>query len=87
MTSDRVADWMAHLGAERVDRFHLPGIDAVNLLLYQGLGSGGAASLRFDPQGKAIGQQLLDMPVSLPVELLDHPALRPVREVVRARSE
>ncbi len=86
VTTGRVADWMAHLGAEKVDRFHLPGIDAVNLLLYEGLGSGGAASLRFDPQGKALGQQLLDMPVSVPVELLDHPEVKPIPEVITARS-
>lgn len=78
LTADRVARHLAHLGAERVTRYELPGIDAMNFLLVGGLGAGGTASLRFDPQGKAVAQQLLDMPVDLPVALVDHPEVRPV---------
>lgn len=78
LTSDVVARWLSHLGAEQVDRYELPGIDAVNFLLRGGLGSGGTASLRFDPQGKAIAQQLLDIPIGVPEHLSRHPALKPV---------
>lgn len=77
LTVERVGDHLAHLGAEQVERFDLPGIWAVNFLLRGGLGAGGTASLRFDPQGKAIAQQLLDMDIPIPVPLSDHPALRP----------
>ena len=73
----RVADWLAHLGAVEVRRFDLPGIDAVNYLLLGGLGDGGTASLRFDPQGKAVAQQLLDMPVLVPPDIAGHPGIRP----------
>jgi hypothetical protein len=76
VSADGVARWLSHLGAERVDRFELPGIDAVNFLLTGGLGAGGTASLRIDPQGKAVAQQLLDMPIRLSRDLQDHPALR-----------
>ena len=69
-----VGEWLSHLGSTSVERFDLPGIDAVNYLLHGGLGSGGTASLRFDPQGKAIAQQLLDMPVTVPPTVRDHPA-------------
>lgn len=86
VTTDAVADWLSHLGPERVERFDLPGIDAVNLLLHRGLGASGAASLRMDAQGKAVAQQLLDMPVALPRHLLDHPALREVPELLEARA-
>ena len=86
LTVEAVGGWLAHLGADHVERFNLPGINAVNFLLHGGLGAGGTASLRFDPQGKAVAQQLLDMPVRLPVDLLHHPALRLVPEVVQARS-
>ncbi len=86
LTSERVGHWLEHLGAGSVERYRLPGINAVNLVLTGGLGSGGTASLRFDPQGKAVAQQLLDMPVSIPVEMLDHPALRVVPEVLRVRA-
>lgn len=76
VTVDSVSGWLAHLGSEKVERFELPGIDAVNFLLTGALGAGGTASLRFDPQGKAVAQQLLDMPVRLDEHLADHPALR-----------
>jgi hypothetical protein len=74
--ADRVATHLAHLGANSVTRYELSGIHAVNFLLAGGLGAGGTASLRFDPQGKAVAQQLLDMEVELPTNLANHPALR-----------
>lgn len=76
LTVDRVANHLAHLGAEEVQRFELPGIHAVNFVLRGGLGAGGTASLRFDPQGKAIAQQLLDMEIAIPASLADHTSLR-----------
>jgi hypothetical protein len=76
LDADRVATHLAHLGAESVIRFELPGIQAVNFLLRGGLGAGGTASLRFDPQGKAVAQQLLDLEIDLPIGLATHPALR-----------
>ncbi len=76
LTTETVADWLAHLGATSIQRFELPGIDAVNFLLRDGLGTASAASLRFDPQGKAVAQQLLDMPVRIPAAWRDHPAFR-----------
>jgi hypothetical protein len=76
LTVDRVSSHLAHLGAESVTRYELPGIQAVNFLLAGGLGAGGTASLRFDPQGKALAQQLLDVSVEVPRDLTSHPALR-----------
>jgi hypothetical protein len=78
LTAARVAGHLAHLGAKQVRRYVLPGIDALNFMLEEGLGAGGTASLRFDPQGKAVAQQLLDMEIDLPSELAEHPALREV---------
>ena len=69
VTAERAAEWLAHLGASSVDRYELPGIHAVNLLFKDGLGDGGTASLRFDPQGKAVAQQLLELPVTVPAAL------------------
>lgn len=86
VTSSRVAAYLSHLGAEKVERYLLEGVDAVNFLLTGGLGAGGTASLRFDPQGKAIAQQLLDMTVSLPIDMLDHDALREIPELSVARQ-
>ncbi|MFZ0014075.1 MAG: terpene utilization protein AtuA, partial [Acidimicrobiia bacterium] len=76
LTESRVATFLAHLGSTSVERFELPGIQAVNFLLSGGLGAGGTASLRFDPQGKAVAQQLLDIDIEIPSRLEGHPALR-----------
>jgi hypothetical protein len=70
VTPQTVAAYFAHLLADgttaRVERFHLPGIDAMNFVLYGALAGGGPASPRFDPLGKGFGQMLLDMPVLVP---------------------
>ena len=55
-----------------VKLYALPGLDAFNLMLEQALGGGGIASLRIDPQGKAMAQQLLDMPIQVPAEMAKH---------------
>ena len=53
----------------QVKRYAVPGIDAVNFLLFEALDGGGTASMRLDPLGKGMGQILLDMPVDVPAEL------------------
>ena len=78
LTAARVEGHLVHLGAREVRRYVLPGIDALNFTLVGGLGAGGTASLRFDPQGKALAQQLLDMEIDLPSEFAEHPAMREV---------
>ncbi|MGT2552395.1 acyclic terpene utilization AtuA family protein [Acinetobacter geminorum] len=73
LTEQAVASYMQHvLDAEkgRVIRYELPGLNALNFILENALGGGGVASLRIDPQGKAFAQQLLDMPVKVPANLL-----------------
>nr|CAB3262767.1 uncharacterized protein LOC100182932 [Phallusia mammillata] len=65
LTAANVEEYFKHLfekNAEKplVERFELPGINGFNFLLKNCLGGGGVASLRMDPQGKALGQMLLD---------------------------
>ena len=55
----------------KVIRNYLPAMNAMNFMLENALGGGGIASLRIDPQGKAFAQQLLDMPVKVPAQLLE----------------
>jgi Acyclic terpene utilisation family protein AtuA len=86
VTASRVSDYLCHFGASAVDRFVLPGSHSVNFVLYRALGGGGTSSLRIDPQGKAAAQQLLDLPIRVPVEMLAHPGLRTVPEVEAARK-
>lgn len=70
ITAARVADWFAHLADGPVTRFPWPGLNAFNFVLERALGGGGVASLRYDPQGKAYAQMLLDMPISVPAAWL-----------------
>ena len=68
-----VARWYAHwFGPDggQVRRFLLPGPNALNLLLDGALGGGCNVSLSFDPFGKSLAQELLDLPVAVPRSLL-----------------
>jgi hypothetical protein len=71
ITPEVVARYFAHLitGPGRVDRYVLPGIAAMNLVLHDVLAGGGPASPRFDPLGKGMAQMLLDMPVRVPASV------------------
>ena len=74
LTEANVGEYMKHVfdgDAHQVERYELPGLNALNFLLIDALGGGGVASLRIDPQGKAFAQQLLDMPVKVPAHLID----------------
>ncbi|MDA7416007.1 DUF1446 domain-containing protein [Xenophilus arseniciresistens] len=66
LTPEAVQAWFAHLVHGRVERFHLPGIHAMNFVMHDALDGGGPASTRMDPLGKGMGQILLDMPVRVP---------------------
>lgn len=63
LTADQVGAYLNHLGADRVERFSLPGSRSLNFLLHGALRGGGMANLRFDAQGKAVAQMLLDLPL------------------------
>ncbi len=68
VTCDRVAAWFEHYLEGEVTRFDWPGLGGFNFLMDEALGGGGVASLRHDPQGKALAQILLDLPVDVPAE-------------------
>jgi hypothetical protein len=66
LTPERVKTWFVHLVRGEVERFEVPGLHALNLVLHQALAGGGVASLRSDPLGKSFAQMLLDLPVRVP---------------------
>jgi hypothetical protein len=66
LTPTRVKAWLGHLVQGEVERFHLPGIQAMNFVLHQALDGGGPSSRRLDPLGKGMAQLLLDMPIEVP---------------------
>jgi hypothetical protein len=59
----------AHLGVQvaggRIQRWELPALCAVHLVLHGALDGGAAASLRSDPLGKAFGSLILELRVEL----------------------
>ena len=69
LTEDVVAGRFAHFLQGRVDRYLLPGPNAINVVLHDVLGGGGIASLRNDPQGKGYAQLLLDVEIPVPKAL------------------
>ena len=73
LTPDAVRDWYVHHLAEgrngRVDRFSVPGISAFNFLLHGALDGGCTTSLRFDPLGKSVAQEVLDFPIPVSATL------------------
>ncbi len=61
LTPERVAAHFAHRTPSRVERFDLPGLNAINFVLHDVLGGGGMASLHTDNLAKAYAQVLLTM--------------------------
>jgi hypothetical protein len=74
LTEPAVHSWFAHFFADakgsRVERFFLPGLHAINLLCHEALAGGGAGSVRLDPLAKGMAQQLLEIPVPVPREMV-----------------
>ena len=77
------AQWLTHFISEarvrllipeaadlEIDVFALPNLHGVNILIHGLLGEGVAASTRFDPQAKGLGEWLRSRLVNIPEELL-----------------
>lgn len=65
VTPERVQAYFGEMVEGPVERFELPNLDALNLLLHRGLGGGGTISLRTDAQGKTYGAALLGMEIDV----------------------
>lgn len=65
VTPERVKEFFGDMVKGKVERFELPNLGAVNLLLHEALGGGGTVSLRVDAQGKTFGAALLRMEVEI----------------------
>src|SRR5207248_1775908 len=70
LTVDRLRQLLPETAALRVDRYELPNLRALNFVVYGLLERGVAASTRFDPQAKALGEWLRSRLVEVPEELL-----------------
>ncbi len=65
VTAARVKAFFGEMVRGEVERFELPNLGAINLLLHEALGGGGTVSLRIDAQGKTYGAALLRMVVEV----------------------
>lgn len=61
LTAAKVQRYFAPLGVTEIVRYELPNLWALNFILYRALAEGGSRSLRYDAQGKALGQVILQM--------------------------
>ena len=66
LSEEVVAECFSHFLKGGVERYYLPGSNAINFVLNDALGGGGIASLRNDPQGKGYAQVLLTHPIKIP---------------------
>jgi hypothetical protein len=65
VTPERVKAYFGDLVRGEVERFELPNLGAINLLLHESLGGGGTVSLRVDAQGKTYAAALLGMEIEV----------------------
>ncbi len=80
VTVEAVARQFAHRRPSRVQRFLLPRLQAMNLVLDDVLDGGVNDSLNLDSHGKALSFLLLELPIKIPAELagfLVGPAIDP----------
>ena len=70
LTTDRLAELLPETRPHPITRVLLPNLRALNFVVDGLLGEGVAASTRFDPQGKALGEWLRSRCVDLPEALL-----------------
>lgn len=68
MTVERLAELLPETAPLSVQRYELANLRAVNFVIEGLLGAGVAASTRFDPQAKALGELLRARIVDLPVD-------------------
>jgi hypothetical protein len=74
LTVARLRELLPETAPLTVRRYELPNLRAVNFVVRGLLGQGVAASTRFDPQAKALGELLRSRIVDLPADLAPGPA-------------
>ncbi len=69
LTAERLRHLLPEAHALPIQRYELPNLRALNFVISGLLGAGVAASTRFDPQAKALGELLRSQVVDIPSEL------------------
>lgn len=68
LTATRVKDALGPLVTDRVERFELDNIAALNFVLHGALDGGATRSLRLDPLGKSLAGAILFLPLEADAE-------------------
>jgi len=69
VTANRVREFFSAYDAGAVQRWALPGVNGINILIDDVLGGrGGTSSVRYDSQGKSYAAMLLALPIEVPAE-------------------
>lgn len=71
VTEERVRRHFGRYVRGAVERFEVPNVRALNFVLHEALGGGGARSLRSDPLGKSFGSLLLRLEIDVAKDELD----------------
>ena len=73
LTEEKIGEAYNHFtdDPKAVERFFLPGSNAMNILIDNVLGGGGPASLRNDAQGKGYAQILLARTIPVPIDIAE----------------
>lgn len=73
LTEEKIGEVYSHFtdNPKAVERFFLPGSNAMNILIDNVLGGGGPASLRNDAQGKGYAQILLAHTIPVPIDIAE----------------
>jgi hypothetical protein len=69
LTVERLKELLPEAAPLPTERHELPGLRALNFVIHGLLGQGVAASTRFDPQAKALGEWLRSRLVDIPEEV------------------
>ena len=66
VTAERVRGCFPGLTIGEIVRYELPGLGAINFVLYGALGGGVTRSLALDAHGKCLGASVLDLEIADP---------------------
>lgn len=66
LSAECIQNWFSYRSPERVDRYVLPQLHAMNFVLHQALDGGVNAALNLDAHGKSLSFHLLNLPVLVP---------------------
>jgi len=70
LNEELIKEYFSGLGIVEVEKYPMENLWAINFVLKKALGKGGSSSLRLDSQGKALGQALLEMPITIDLNIL-----------------